>query len=135
MKSAFVLSMLFCFLFCKGYSQTDSIPKHYELKGLAYKQADSIQDVWMTTHYPVVLKKNKLKMTCAHCSNIFMDVIFKIRADGRAQDWLTVNSNKCGEKFSAKLEEDFLIFFENFIFPPSLRNLIFEWRLGTGLSC
>lgn len=135
MKSSIGIFIFFYLGICTSYSQSDSVIKYYELKGQAYQQADSIVQVWMKTHYPVVLKKNKLKMTCAHCSNIYMDVIFAIRSDGRLDEAQTVNSDKCGEKFSAKLEEDCLIFFENFIFPPSLRNQLIQFRFGTGLSC
>ena len=135
MKTVFLSAIFICFGFTYLPGQSDEVVKYYELKGQAYTQADSIVDVWMKTHYPVVLKKNKLKMTCAHCTNIFMDVIFGIREDGRLDDFKTVDSNKCGEKFSEKLIVDFLIFFENFIFPPSLRNRLIQFRFGTGLKC
>src|SRR5262245_53288371 len=88
------------------YSQT-KVPQYYELKGQAYDQADSLLKVWMKNEYPAILKKNKLKMTCAHCTNIYMDVIVMIEPDGTFIDYQVVSSNKCGEAFSDDLKAEF----------------------------
>src|SRR5687767_7534234 len=134
MKS--ILLLLFIIFITSGiYSQTDQIPKHYELKGQAYTQADSILDVWMDTQYPVILKKNKLKMTCAKCTNIFMDVTLDIDSSGQLKSANIVKTVKCGGEFSQNLILEFLAFFKKCIFPPSLREIMFTYRLGTGLKC
>lgn len=126
--------LFFAILSAAAFSQT-TVPKHWELKGLTYTQSDSIHEVWMKTEFPTILKKNKLKMKCDGCSNIYMDVVFGIDGAGLLLGINVKKSVCCGGEFSEKLKSDFLAYFGNFKFPPSLLNLTFEYRLGTGLSC
>ncbi len=116
------------------FAQTN-IPKHYELEGRAYTEADSIRNVWMKKEFPSILKKNKLKMTCAKCSNIYMDVVFTIDANGVLRLPKILQAVCCGSSFSNQLSTDFLDYFYDLQFPWALRNMIFEYRLGTGLKC
>ena len=116
------------------FSQTN-IPKYYELEGRAYTEADSIHKVWMKKEFPSIIKKHKLKMTCAKCSNIYMDVVFTIDANGVLRLPKLVKTVCCGGSFSSDLSCDFLNYFYTLQFPWALRNLTFEFRLGTGLSC
>lgn len=129
---------LCCFLglavFGNLYAQTD-VPKHYELKGTAYLQSDSILNVWMKNEFPHILKKNKLKLTCAGCYSIHMDVVLAVDENGKLLTSKIINTKCCGEEFSQRLESQFLEYFNTLIFPPSLRSLSFQYRLGTGLSC
>lgn len=116
------------------FSQTN-IPKYYELEGRAKTEADSVLKVWMKKEFPSILKKNKLKMTCAKCSNIYMDVIFTIDANGVLRLPKIIKTVSCGGAFTSQLSDDFLNYFYALQFPWALRNLTFEYRLGTGLSC
>jgi len=109
--------------------------KHYELKGQAYTQADSILNVWMKSEYPALLKKYKLKMSCASCTSVFMDVVFFIEPDGHIVDFVTVDSKKCATTFDEEMQADFVFFFVQIKFPPSLRDMHLQYRLGTGLKC
>ncbi len=134
MKNIFFTILIFV-LMCIYLPAQNSVPKHYELKGDAYIQADSILDLWLATEYPTILQKNKLKMTCAKCENIFMDVVFIISNEGSLIDYEVVKMNKCGQDFSDELKAEFVFFFSRNKFPPALRSMHIEFRLGTGLKC
>jgi hypothetical protein len=41
----------------------------------------------------------------------------------------------CDDKMQSALEEDFMEFFKNLVFPIELRNRVFRAQLGTGLKC
>ncbi|HLC82605.1 MAG TPA: hypothetical protein VJI69_02165 [Bacteroidia bacterium] len=111
------------------------VPKSYELKGDSWTDWNKIYQDWMKREYHKILKENKLKMNCSGCENIFLDVVLNIDSTGKMTFYKLVNSNKCSEKFSKKLEIQFMKSFFNLKFPPSLRNMYFEARLGTGLKC
>ncbi len=134
MEKLLLLSLFFILLGLPAYSQV-TVPKHYELKGQAYTQADSIHDIWMDTQYWNILKKNKLKMKCSGCDNIYMDVVMGIDNNGRLLGINVVKTKCCTSEFSENLKSEFLAYFGDLIFPPSLWNMTFEYRLGTGLSC
>lgn len=115
--------------------QDSQVLKSYELKGDSWKDWNKIYQDWMKNEYNKILKANKLKMTCSGCENIFLDVVLNVDSTGKMTFYKLVNSNKCSEKFSKKLEIQFMKSFFNLEFPPSLRNMYFEARLGTGLKC
>lgn len=109
--------------------------KSYELKGDSWTDWNKIYQNWMKNEYHKILKENKLKMNCSGCENIYLEVILNIDSTGKMTFYKLVNSKKCAEKFSKKLEIQFMKSFFNLEFPPSLRNMFFEARLGTGLKC
>ena len=116
-------------------ASSSQVLKSYELKGDSWKDWNKIYQDWMKNEYHKILKENKLKMNCSGCENIFLDVVLNIDSTGKMTFYKLVNSNKCSEKFSKKLEIQFMKSFFNLEFPPSLRNMYFEARLGTGLKC
>lgn len=125
---------LFFLLSQKLTGQIDGI-KHYELKGRAHEQADSILNEFMKYEYPNLLKKYHLKMNCSNCSAIFMDVVFFIEPDGHIVDYVVLNSKKCSVEFDEEMQADFVFFFVQINFPHSLRSLHLQYRLGTSLKC
>lgn len=128
-----IISILFI-SFSQLSAQIEGI-KHYELKGKAYQQADSILNVFMKVEYPALLKKYKLKMNCGNCTSVFMDVVFFIEPDGHIVDYVMVDSKKCGAEFDEEMQADFVFFFVQINFPPSLRDMHLQYRLGTSLKC
>ena len=116
-------------------ASSSQVLKSYELIGDSWKDWNKIYQDWMKNEYHKILKENKLKMNCSGCENIFLDVVLNIDSTGKMTFYKLVNSNKCSEKFSKKLEIQFMKSFFNLEFPPSLRNMYFEARLGTGLKC
>lgn len=111
------------------------IPKAYELSREQSNAWRLMQQAWMKTEYPKILKQQKLQMNCSGCENIYLDAVFSIDAQGKLQHYEPVNSKKCADKFSKALELKFTKWFFMVQFPPELYNLNFEVRLGTGLSC
>lgn len=109
--------------------------KHYELKGQAYQQADSILNIFMKVEYPALLKKYKLKMNCANCTGVFMDVVLFIEPDGHVVDYVVTDSKKCAVEFDEEMQAEFVFFFVQINFPPSLRDMHLQYRLGTSLKC
>lgn len=87
------------------------------------------------SEYYKILKQNKLKMSCSGCERIAMNVIFVIDENGRLKSYSFVNSVKCGQTFSIKLEQQFINWFQQQTFPIELYNLKFEVHLGKGLKC
>ena len=135
MKIRFSLfTLLLCVVMGNLLAQTD-VTKHYELKGKAYTQSDSILNVWMKNEFPYILKKNKLQLTCSGCSSIYMDVVIKVDNAGKLGGTQIKTTHCCGGAFSLKLENQFLEYFNTLLFPGSLHNISFQYRLGTGLSC
>ncbi len=139
-----ILSIIILFFSVSVFSQevpmdsvsaTSHILKSYELKGDSWKDWNKIYDDWMKNEYHKILKENKLKMNCSECENIYLEVILNIDSTGKMTFYKLINSKKCTEKFSKKLEIQFMKSFFNMEFPPSLRNMFFEARLGTGLKC
>lgn len=138
-----ILSIFLCFFSILVFSQevpmdtvsAVQVPKSYELKGDSWKDWNKIYENWMKNEYHKILKENKLKMTCSGCENIYLDVVLNIDSTGKMTFYKLVDSKKCSEKFSKKLEIQFMKSFFNLKFPPSLRNMFFEARLGTGLKC
>ncbi len=116
-------------------TKSSDVLKYYELKGEAWKDWNAISQNWMKNEYHKILKENKLKMTCSGCEYIYLDVVLNIDSTGKMTYYKLINSNKCSEKFSKKLEIQFMKSFFNLKFPDSLKNMYFEARLGTGLKC
>lgn len=111
------------------------IPKAYELSPEQSTAWRNLQQAWMKTEYPKLLKQQKLQMNCSGCENIYMDAVFSIDATGKLKHYELVNSKKCAQTFSKALADQFTAWFFTVQFPPALYDLSFEVRLGTGLSC
>jgi len=132
--SFIILSLFFSFVF-NAQEAKDSIPKSYELKDPQYSAFRKIEQEWFAKEYHKILKENKLKMNCSGCESIFMNTIFEIDSLGKLKNYKVMNSRKCATTFSKKLEERFIKWFLNYLFPKELYNTKFEARLGTGLKC
>ncbi len=121
--------------YLSAQAHKDTIVRSHQLPKEQYREWKIIEDEWMKNEYGKILKENKLKMKCANCENIFMNVIFTIDTSGKLIATKTVKTRKCAGEFSKKMEDRFLKWFLNFTFPKELYNLKFEVRLGTGLKC
>jgi hypothetical protein len=128
-----------CFLVLVGnylFAQSDSSSVwSYELKDEAWKSWDSIQRTWMKDIYFPCLKENKLKMSCGSCVYIYIDAKFTINNEGKLIDIQILKENICTKKASAKLKKCFFEYYQNLVFPPSLRNKKIKAKFGTGLTC
>ncbi len=114
---------------------TSQVLKSCQLKVDSWKDWNKIYQHWMKNEYHKILKENKLKMNCNGCKNIYLDVILNINLTRKMTFYKLVNSKKCFEKFSKKLEIRFMKSFFNLEFPQSLRSMYFEAMIGAGLKC
>jgi hypothetical protein len=131
--SGIIIFLLLAFADC--YSQKDSVVQYYEMKGGAGKQIDSIHSLWMSTHYPSILKRHRLKMQCSNCESIYMNVQLDIDSTGKVFFYKIIKEKCCAGKFSDTVRKDFLKYFLEVTFPDALRRKKFIIRLGTGLKC
>lgn len=138
-KIKFIILLLLLFFTYKIVNsqeiKQDTIITFYNLEKEAYKSWNNIDSVWHYNTYQNCLINNKLKLSCAKCENIYLDVVFRIDSSGTLYDYKVVNENMCGMKFKPELKVCFLEFFINYIFPAELRNKSIQVRLGTGLKC
>ncbi len=111
------------------------IVKTYELKDEEYKKWRDISDDFNRKKYLSCLKKQKLKMNCGNCTNIFIDVVLNINETGKLNGYEIIKENICTRKISKKLKKCFMDYFENMAFPEESKSKSIEIRLGTGLKC
>lgn len=114
---------------------TDSIVVSWKLEHPAWDKWDYLDSVWMADVYWNTLKKHKIKMDCGHCTRVFMRIDMKIDSSGKLEQYRVDESFICDEKMQSTLENDFMEFFKNLIFPTELRNRVIRAQLGTGLKC
>jgi len=118
------------------FAQSDSAYTwSYKLEGEAWKNWDSINQVWMKKVYFPCLKENNLKMSCANCENIYIDAGFIVDQDGKLADIIIFKENICSNKASTKLKKCFFNYYKNLVFPQALRNKKIKAKFGTGLKC
>ena len=121
-----------------SFSQTkinDTVIQSYNLKGKAWHSWQGIDSVWHYNTYLGCMTDYKLKLSCAKCESVYLDVIFQIDSTGKLSDYKVVNEKMCGGKFSPDLKFCFLEFFINYNFPVELRRMKIQVRLGNSLKC
>jgi len=96
---------------------------------------NNMHDDWRRNDFYDCLEKEKLKMSCAHCSNIYLAVDFKIDSAGKVLEYRVVKETMCGSDFTESLKKCFLEYFLTTQFPEELRNMVFEITFGNGLKC
>ena len=132
---------IFFFLFTNlgfSFSQlkvNDTIVKNFELKGKSLHSWLGIDSVWHYNTYLTCMNDFKLKLSCAKCESVYLDVVFNIDSMGKLADYKIVTEKMCGQKFSPDLKICFLEFFINYNFPVELRRMKIQTRLGTILKC
>lgn len=89
---------------------------------------------WEEKYFTPFIKKQKIKLSCASCASVYIDVHFAIMEDGHTHVKI-LQTKKCGTVFNAKqiAELEKLLF--NIEFSPILYNTKFCGRIGKGLSC
>jgi hypothetical protein len=96
---------------------------------------NNMHDNWRRNDFYDCLEKEKIKMSCAHCSSIYLTVDFKIDSAGKVLEYRVVKENMCGSDFTETLKKCILEYFLATQFPEGLRNMVFEITIGNGLKC
>jgi len=134
--SVFIVLMPLCLNAQKTDSlKPDSVIKTSDLKYEQWKAWDSISDYWLKNEFPQCLKKNNLKLSCSGCESIYLVVNFYIDNDGKLSSYEIVKDKACGKAATHSLKKCFLLYFNNLVFPPLLRNIYLQVYLGNGLKC
>lgn len=116
--------------------QKDSIIIYNDLPSDEARHAwNDMHDEWRRNNFQDCLDKEKLKLSCAHCSSIYLTVDFKIDSTGKVREYRVVKENRCGNDFTESLKTCFLTYFLAVQFPEALRNMVFEITIGNGLKC
>ncbi len=95
----------------------------------------AVHDTWRRTIFPLCLKKNGLKLSCAGCESVYVRVRLYIGPDGKLARYEKTGGRACGETPPEKLERCFIEYFGSITFPKKLWNMIIETSLGNGLKC
>jgi hypothetical protein len=132
----FFISIMIFFAIGQLSAQSDTIPQwSYELERQAWKDWDSVNQVWIKEIYFPCLKENNLKMSCASCVYIYIDAIFNIDSCGKLANIQIIKENICSGKASGNLKQCFFTYFKNLVFPEALRKKKIKAKFGTGLKC
>jgi hypothetical protein len=107
----------------------------YETDHAAWAAWRKIDSAWMDGIYWECLKTQKLKMDCSRCEDIMIKADMQIDSSGKLVQYRVVYQDVCGRDINKKLEDCFMEYFLQLIFPIELRNHIFKANLGTGLKC
>jgi hypothetical protein len=137
MKFLFAI-LIFFVIHIQCFSQSvkpDSVIKADMLSGIQWQRWHSIDSLWLKYFFPSCLEENELKLSCATCGNIFLDAQLKIDSKGKLVDYKKIKGNICENDITNELEKCFLDYFYFMEFPPELRNMILEVKLGKSLKC
>jgi hypothetical protein len=123
-------------LYCEKNIKVPAVPvKDYELKDDQRKEWNAIRGQWFRNDYREILKKFNLQMNCSDCEYVYITVRLHVDDSGRITKFEIIKEHICRGGATEKLREAFFKYFKNIKLPESLRNLIIETNLGTGLSC
>ncbi len=119
--------------------KTSNIYKGQEELSTAQTKAwDSIYTIWLRDDYLKCKKENKIDLNCdghSPCESFYIDVILKIDGEGKMEYYKLQGGIKCGRPITKPLELRLMRSFFKMEFPPELRNIKFEVRLGAILKC
>ena len=106
-----------------------------DLKGKALKEWHRIDTTWTKHIFPGCLLENNLKLNCADCDHIYLEVRLTIDSHGRLISHEKTGGTMCEKEISDNVVKCFLDFFYFLEFPRKLRNHNFEVKIGTSLKC
>jgi hypothetical protein len=131
----FVFSNIASFAQKEDLLKSDTIIETHNLNKEQWHLWDSIDNYWLKNEFPVCLKNNKLKLSCSGCESIYLVVNFYIDKEGKLTKYDIVKEKVCGKTATTALKKCFLSYFQTLVFPPHLRNINIQVRLGNGLKC
>lgn len=124
------------FLNCAALTRSGPVLiKDHELKGGQRHEWNYVKTEWFRKEYRKILKEFNIEMNCSDCEYAYITVRLHIDNNGHIVKIDIVKEHICRGGASEKMKEAFLKYFRNVIPPESVRNIIIETMLGTGLSC
>ncbi|MFL5752091.1 MAG: hypothetical protein ACJ76F_01690 [Bacteroidia bacterium] len=96
-------------------------------------QLNEICTNWKKKEFMAFLKRQKIKLSCAHCERIKVLVEFQVLEE-HAHFKIT-SAEKCGENFSKKQLDEIELLLMKISFPASFKGQVFSWDFGNALKC
>lgn len=98
-----------------------------------FSQWKGIEDKWKTEKFQPFLKTERIKLTCAGCSSVYIRLVFK--KSGQITTFIITKTKKCGEEFNAKQLKTIRKLLDEIKLPEEFNESIFKIQIGIGLSC
>lgn len=131
-----LLAVVGFFLQLQLFSQTSyPVIREADLQGKQFQSWYAFDTTWTKHILPGCLLENHLKVSCEHCGSIYLNVRLKIDSTGKLISHEKISGTICENELSDKVVNCFLEFFYFLEFPPELRNIILEVKLGKALKC
>lgn len=128
------LAIVGMILITSVYAQKTDTLQVFQFSKAQEASWDSIQETWNKTYFQPFLKKNKIKITCAHCTKVFAVMALNIDSSGICTPVL-IRGKVCSREYTkkelAELEKSLL----KIRFPHEFYNTILKLYLGRVLSC
>lgn len=116
-----------------AFAQNDTI-EAYLLDKEPKEQVKTAAENWERTYFDPFLKKNKIRLSCAHCTSVFFEAVFKIQDEGHAHYTIT-RTKKCGTDFTHKQLKEIEKMLIQLSLPGSLKGKLIRIRFGNALKC
>jgi hypothetical protein len=100
---------------------------------------NTLFDSWLRNEFRPSLKKLHYKQDCMQCGDIYFITRFYVDQEGHVSKYKIVREeidcNNKTDQQNNELRETITNGFEAWIFPPSLKNMIIEARMGEVTRC
>lgn len=98
------------------------------------REWDRQKQYWIQHYFYDFLSKRKIKISCAYCPSMSVDVIFDIDMNGKFISKIT-NVDRCDRKISNDEIKSLYAILKKMKFPKNFYNKVFIVRLGQSLRC
>jgi hypothetical protein len=135
-----ILFLTLCCSFIRLSGHTEIVPlKKDTLTRSSFSEVqlakwNELEAQWKMKHFNPFLNKHKIKMNCATCTHISMEIVFSVFEDGHAHCKI-ISSRKCGKEFTPKQLKEIEKLLFQFEFPESFNNTVFRVNIGEVLKC
>lgn len=132
------IAIFFFFLsqaFAQAGSDSAKIITDIGLKGDAYTFWHTNYDQWRTSNFYDCLKQAGVKMSCAHCTSVYLNVDLVIDEKGKVTSYKKIKSVMCGSEMKSSMEKCFINYFLKLDFPAEFHGKTFRIQIGNGLKC
>lgn len=135
MKKVLLGLLLFTSFFCSSAQSLsgDTLPE-YSFSKMQRAEWDSLEMIWMKKKFNPFLKKNKIKITCASCDAVYIEVYAEVGSDGQCKATL-LKGRKCASEFTKAQKDEMERSLMQLAFPASFYNTSLLLRLGRHLKC
>jgi hypothetical protein len=113
--------------------QHDTLDLYSLPQEIRFQVNDSSQK-WEQNCFTPFLKRNRIKLSCAHCNSVFVEAVFRLQEGGHSHFVIT-RQKKCGQSFSKTQLKEIEKMLLNLQLPESVRGKLIRLRFGNSLKC